>query len=239
MRPIALTPGLADGVVRTMKFSRSWRLGVRRCTAVLAVMAGAGAAPAAHAQIYAGVAPDSGAVVLSNFSSADTPQTIVAAPPALPALAEPIARSSGSRAGSGANAARRAPPPDLQPLIDQVAARVQLPAELIHAVIAVESNYDRNARSPRGAMGLMQLMPQTARRFGVKNPYDAAENILGGATYLKWLLGVFDNDVGLALAAYNAGEQAVLKAGRRIPPFPETQAYVPRVLALQRGSGRP
>jgi soluble lytic murein transglycosylase-like protein len=81
----------------------------------------------------------------------------------------------------------------------------------------------------------MQLTPATAQRFGVGDPFDPSDNVRGGALYLKWLLQLFGGDLALALAAYNAGEHAVIRAGYRIPPFPETQRYVPRVLArLQR-----
>jgi soluble lytic murein transglycosylase-like protein len=106
---------------------------------------------------------------------------------------------------------------------------------LVHAVVEVESAFDPRALSRRGAVGLMQLMPDTARRYGVVDPYDPADNLQAGARYLGDLLRLFDQDLSLALAAYNAGENAVLKHGRQIPPFPETIAYVPRVLgAYQR-----
>lgn len=106
-----------------------------------------------------------------------------------------------------------------------------LEPELIHAVISVESNYQPAARSPAGAVGLMQLMPQTARRYNVRNPLDPQQNILGGARYLRDLMEAFSNNVTLVLAAYNAGEKAVERHGNRIPPFSETLAYVPKVLA--------
>jgi soluble lytic murein transglycosylase-like protein len=80
----------------------------------------------------------------------------------------------------------------------------------------------------------MQLLPATAQRFGASDPYVARQNVMAGASYLKWLMGLFQNDLELVLAAYNAGEQAVLKAGSRIPPYPETMAYVPRVMAYLR-----
>jgi soluble lytic murein transglycosylase-like protein len=102
---------------------------------------------------------------------------------------------------------------------------------LLHAVISAESGYNALARSPKGARGLMQLMPDTARRYGVANPLDPAQNIYGGAAYLRDLLTMFGNDVKLALAAYNAGEARVLEYGNRIPPYRETVQYVPKVLS--------
>ena len=101
---------------------------------------------------------------------------------------------------------------------------------LLHAVIRTESAYQPNALSHAGACGLMQLMPQTAARFNVRDIWDPAENIRGGATYLRLLLDMFDNDLRLALAAYNAGENAVKRYGNEIPPYQETQDYVRRVL---------
>jgi soluble lytic murein transglycosylase-like protein len=89
--------------------------------------------------------------------------------------------------------------------------------------------------SRKGALGLMQLMPATARRLGVRDPFDPAQNIQAGARYLRELLTQFRGDLALALAAYNAGEAAVMRAGYRVPPYAETLAYVPRVLRLARG----
>jgi len=128
---------------------------------------------------------------------------------------------------------------ELASLIADVAEQADVAPELLHAVIAAESRYDRRAVSPKGAIGLMQLLPSTARRFGASDPYSPRQNILAGAHYLKWLMALFENDLELVLAAYNAGEQAVLKAGRRIPPFAETQAYVPKVLAYLRCASAP
>lgn len=102
---------------------------------------------------------------------------------------------------------------------------------LLHAVISAESGYNALARSPKGARGLMQLMPDTARRYGVDNPLDPEQNIKGGAAYLSDLLKLFGNDMKLALAAYNAGEGSVIEYGNRIPPFRETVRYVPKVLS--------
>ena len=120
-------------------------------------------------------------------------------------------------------------------LVERVASEVSLSPELLHAVIAVESNYDARAVSPKGAKGLMQLMPGTAYRLrGNGDPFDPEQNVRGGATYLRSLLDMFNGDARLALAAYNAGEAAVIRAGHRIPDFAETQAYVPKVLARLR-----
>ena len=117
-------------------------------------------------------------------------------------------------------------------LIDSTARAVGIEPELLHAVITVESGYDSLARSPKGALGLMQLMPATAVRYAVGNPHDPAQNLNAGARHLRYLLVEFNNDLGLALAAYNAGEGAVRKHGNCIPPYPETRAYVRRVLAF-------
>jgi len=102
---------------------------------------------------------------------------------------------------------------------------------LLHAVISAESGYNPLARSPKGARGLMQLMPATAARYGVANVLDPEQNIHGGAAYLRDLLTLFDNDMKLAIAAYNAGENRVIQYGNRIPPYRETTQYVPKVLS--------
>lgn len=116
--------------------------------------------------------------------------------------------------------------------IADVALALRLDVALVHAVIATESGYNPAARSDKGAMGLMQLMPETARRYCVNDPYDPVQNLRGGSQYLRDLLQRYNNDVTLALAAYNAGEGAVAKYGNRIPPYPETRDYVPRVMGL-------
>lgn len=134
------------------------------------------------------------------------------------------ARSSARASGSLAQ--RRA---QYDGLVRANAQRYGLNAELLHAVIRAESAYNPNAVSPAGAQGLMQLMPGTAARYGVSDSFDPRENIRGGAAYLRDLLKMFDGDLDLALAGYNAGEGAVIKYGRRIPPFAETQTYVRRV----------
>jgi soluble lytic murein transglycosylase-like protein len=116
------------------------------------------------------------------------------------------------------------------PLVAEIARDHQLSPALLHAIITVESGYNPRARSPKGASGLMQLMPETAKRYSVTNIWDPRQNVDGGARYLRDLLKLFKNDLGLALAAYNAGENAVIQHGNRIPPFRETRDYVPRVM---------
>ena len=111
-------------------------------------------------------------------------------------------------------------------LVGEAAAQNGLDPCLILSVMRAESGFNRSAVSVKGASGLMQLMPETATRFGVKNIFDPRENVLGGSRYLRWLLDRFSGDVRLALAGYNAGEGAVEFYGYRIPPFLETQNYV-------------
>jgi len=119
-------------------------------------------------------------------------------------------------------------------IIEKAALSAAVEPNLLRAVIVVESGFNSRAVSKRGAVGLMQLMPATATRFGVSNPYDPKQNVHAGARYLKFLIDRFGQDIGLALAAYNAGEEAVDRNGGRIPPFAETMAYVPRVLKIYR-----
>lgn len=125
-----------------------------------------------------------------------------------------------------APAATSAPPlPGVPELVAQIAARHSLPPELVDSVIQVESNYNPYAVSPKGAQGLMQLIPATARRFGVSDVFDPADNIQGGVRYLKYLLDLYGGNYRLALAAYNAGEGAVARHGG-VPPYRETERYV-------------
>lgn len=118
------------------------------------------------------------------------------------------------------------------PHIEAAASEFKVEPALVHAVITAESGYNASAVSRAGAQGLMQLMPQTAARYEVSDAFDPEQNIRGGVRYLSDLLKLFDNDYRLAVAAYNAGENAVLRHGRKIPPYRETQAYVPKVLRL-------
>jgi soluble lytic murein transglycosylase-like protein len=113
-------------------------------------------------------------------------------------------------------------------LVEAAAARYKVDADLITSVIAVESNFDPKALSPKNARGLMQLLPETAERLGLQNVYDPKENIEAGTRYLRELLQRYNNDLALALAAYNAGPERVQQYGR-VPPFAETLSYVRRV----------
>jgi len=122
-------------------------------------------------------------------------------------------------------------PPRLRRLVERTAEEVGIDAKLVIAVIAVESGFDSRAVSPRDAQGLMQLMPETAARFGVQDPFDEAANVHAGATYLKVLLQQFRGDLTLALAAYNAGEAAI-DLYRGVPPYRETRDYIDRVKRL-------
>lgn len=116
------------------------------------------------------------------------------------------------------------------PAVELAAEQYNLPKTLLHAVITAESAYDPEAVSRAGAVGLMQLMPATARRYGVSNRRNPYENIHGGSRYLKDLLVMFEYNLALALAAYNAGENAVKKYGNKIPPYEETRNYVNKVI---------
>ena len=118
-----------------------------------------------------------------------------------------------------------------EPYVLDYSNRHSLRPELVRAVIQVESGFNPSAHSPKGAMGLMQLMPATARHFGVQNAYNPEENVRAGVAYLKSLLTRFNDDVSLALAAYNAGPKAVEKYGNTVPPYKETRNYVSRIRA--------
>lgn len=120
----------------------------------------------------------------------------------------------------------------VQSLVSETAKKYDLPRWLVQAVIHAESFYNPHAVSHAGAVGLMQLMPATARRYGVRDRHNAEQNVEGGTRYLRDLLDMFDDNTELALAAYNAGENAVKKYGYQIPPYKETQNYVRRVKTL-------
>jgi soluble lytic murein transglycosylase-like protein len=163
-----------------------------------------------------------GAVSLSNMPTDDRYTVLVAAvPQAVPAAPVDRAREPAPASARKARYDR---------VVEEVSRAYGLESALLHAVIAVESSYNPKAVSNKGAAGLMQLMPGTAKRYGVTDAFDPEQNVRGGANYLRDLLKLFDSDVSLALAAFNAGENAVMKHGNRIPPYRETLRYVPRVL---------
>jgi soluble lytic murein transglycosylase-like protein len=184
---------------------RSWRIAI-----VLASLVLLSAGPALGA-IYYRVDEDG----VARFTNAPTtPQHRLLGPEVLP---------SATRL-TGAN---------MSELIDALGAEHELDPALIRAVIQVESNFNRKAISPKGAQGLMQLMPATVWRFSVGDVYDPHENIGAGARYLRQLLDLFQEDLTLALAAYNAGENAVRRY-KGVPPYAETRDYVTKVLSLYR-----
>ncbi|MFA5240847.1 MAG: lytic transglycosylase domain-containing protein [Sulfuricella sp.] len=176
----------------------------------------------AEADIYA-FTDDQGVPHFSNMPDDRRYTLLMRTESDTPSLAPQVRTRNAHRRNNGNLYARE---------ISHAASSSQLDSALLHAVITVESGYNPRAVSGKGAMGLMQLMPATARRYGALDPYDPAQNIRAGALYLRDLLALFNNDIQLALAAYNAGENNVIKYGNRIPPFRETAAYVPRVMAF-------
>lgn len=175
----------------------------------------------AHGQVYSGTSAE-GTVVLSNFLSAETTELLIPASSSEKAASVPIAASTRKKS---------AIPGAFKDIVEDAARQYGLDPNLLHAMIKVESGYDPRALSAKGARGLMQLMPGTARRFGVSDAFNPRENVRAGAEYVRWLLKLFQGDIELALAGYNAGEQAVIRAGYRIPAYVETRDYVPKVLA--------
>jgi soluble lytic murein transglycosylase-like protein len=144
-----------------------------------------------------------------------TPAQPEAAPEPLSAATPPIALRA---------------PKQIVELVNKIASEYRVPVPLVIAIIQAESNYDAVAISPKNAQGLMQLVPETALRFRVKNVFDPVQNVRGGVAYLRWLLAYFEGEVSLVAAAYNAGERSVERYGG-VPPYEETRAYVRRILA--------
>lgn len=196
---------------------------VFQCSSLLCSIVLAGFGGVVHADIYSRTAAD-GSISLTNVPSEAHYAVLIAErdtfkgrPPGWPSAIKGVLPSRAVKA-------------QYENLVDQAARQVGLESALLHAVISVESRYDARAVSRKGAAGLMQLMPATARRYDVVDPFDPAQNVQGGARYLRDLLRMFDSDKSLALAAYNAGENAVLRNGNRIPDYRETRDYVPKVL---------
>ncbi|MFS2214991.1 lytic transglycosylase domain-containing protein [Telluria sp. Tellsp104] len=172
----------------------------------------------ASADVYTYVGQDQ-VVVLTNLKPQNQRAEVL--------VAEDAARlPAATRAVS---AARRRT--EFDDIIDSAASAFSIDGALLHAVISVESNYAATARSPKGALGLMQLMPDTAKAFGVTDPFDPAQNINGGARYLKYLLDKYGDRLDIALSAYNAGERALARHGGKVPPFGETLRYLDLVRA--------
>jgi soluble lytic murein transglycosylase-like protein len=146
------------------------------------------------------------------------------------AVPECLARSGPRPAAATAATVEVKAPANIERLVRRLAPLYKVQPALALAIISVESNFDTYAVSRSAAMGLMQLIPQTAKRFGVHNAFDAQQNIRGGLAYLRWLLAYYQGDVTLVAAAYNAGEGAVDRH-KGVPPFDETQEYVRRVIA--------
>ena len=143
------------------------------------------------------------------------------------AVQKPAALTVASPAPSAALAARATPPP-IDSVIKQTAQRHDMDADLVRAIIQVESNFNPRAVSHKGAMGLMQLVPSTARHLGVNNVFNPVENVDAGVRFLKYLMSAFGGDLKLSLAAYNAGPKAVERHGG-VPPYPETKNYIKKI----------
>jgi soluble lytic murein transglycosylase-like protein len=180
-------------------------------------------APGARADIYTYTDAD-GVLHFSNIRTNKNDRLVVAAQRG----------ENGPESSTGQIYAKQAGKNRFAPLVEDAARIYQVDVALLHAVISAESGYNPTAVSHKGAVGLMQLMPETARRYGVENSFDPVQNIHGGTRYLSYLLQLFDNDIELTLAAYNAGENAVIRHGNNIPPFRETLGYVSKVMRLKK-----
>jgi soluble lytic murein transglycosylase-like protein len=194
-------------------------IGRKTVFALAALLIAAGAA--AHTRIYTYVDAD-GLKHFTDMPDNNRYRLLVLSP------------NDRTESGEHYNAALLARAAQYDAIIENAALAAAVEPNLLRAVIVVESGFNSRALSKRGAVGLMQLMPATASRFGVSNLYDPRDNIRAGASYLKFLMNRFGRDVKLVLAAYNAGEDAVARSGGRIPPYAETMAYVPKVLNVYR-----
>jgi membrane-bound lytic murein transglycosylase B len=210
------------------------QLPLSRLATLLALLVCCWSAPAGAQIVVTRAVDENGSIVLSNIGSAldaeqGKPWSGTDRPGDAARWADQV--DPPAQRPTGRMRPQDAQPVNLHRLIADVAREHGVGPELIAAVAAAESRFDARAQSPRGAQGIMQLMPATARRFGVQDVWSVEDNLRGGAAYLRWLTDFFRGDVTLAVAAYNAGENAVLRAGRRIPPYEETRRYVPKVLA--------
>lgn len=199
----------------------SFRAIVRRAAlSCMAVMAMHGSSSASQGNAIFRVDDDEGTVLLTDQARMPGARIVVAA-----FTAAAPARQTDHHVAT-------VPQPNSQftEIIHRAARAQRIAPELLNAVIAVESGHAVHAVSRRGALGLMQLMPATARAYGVTDPFDPRQNITAGAQHLRHLLDQFGQDTALALAAYNAGAAAVVRHRNRIPPFAETASYVPRVM---------
>jgi len=199
-------------------------MGSRECV-LAGLVLGFSLCRAGWADIYVYTAAD-GAVSLSNVPPDDRYTVLIAAPQQ--SIATATVETTRKPYAGLARKAR------FDQAVEKASRTHGLESALLHAVISVESAYNPKAVSKKGAAGLMQLMPGTAKRYGVADPFDPVQNLNGGAKYLRDLLNMFSSDMSLALAAFNAGEGAVVKYGNRIPPYRETLRYVPRVLDYYR-----
>lgn len=195
-----------------------------------------------YADIYKYTAPDGKIYYTDNPTHSKFKLIIRSKPRKKPEPAPILSSNLNSKTKSKSNSGSITYSPKNKdkytPIIKAAAEKHQLDPNLLHAVIQAESAYDAKAVSSAGAVGLMQLMPATAKRYGVINRNDPEQNVNGGAQYLKFLLKLFDSNLKLAVAAYNAGENAVKKYKNSIPPYPETQHYVKKVLALYKKYGK-
>ena len=201
-----------------------FRRAVVVCLAVSCVAVSALYAPVSNANIYS-FRDENGITHFSNMPHLDRRYKLVYR---IPAAGQYRPNAWSSNGPSTVDFSR------LVPMINDAARAHGLDPKLVHAVIRAESGYNASAVSSKGAIGLMQLIPATALRYGVQDSYDPGQNIQGGARYLRDLLKMFNGNLELAIAGYNAGENAVIRAGNRIPPYPETMAYVPKVLSFYR-----
>jgi hypothetical protein len=156
------------------------------------------------------------------------------------AVNPPFANSEGAAAGLTPKNLDARMPADIQTLVHKYSKTHGVDPQLVAAVMRVESNYDHLARSPKGALGLMQLIPATGRRFGVRDFFDPEQNIEGGVKYLRFLSDMFGpTNIDLITAAYNAGENRVARLGNRVPSIPETRDYVHKISKIYKPSSVP